>query len=257
MSSPAFLNTFKHVQLAPVFFLVFITVLPAAGKVFYPSSDTGRITFLLEQGRHYLDRPPAHTLRKDSAILFFARALRLSDSAGLAGWRDKTLLLLGERCLRNGVSKQGKDYFIQAIGDYHRSGEKEQEAEAWALLANAIPGQPEENLADKIQSFENARNLFRELDLPLRETDVLRGIAQAHLGQGKLDIAEKELLRVLELYRMLHYPPDCTIPMISWAMSAAGETTNSRSSCTGCKVSKAWMLRETPCWPNLIMHASP
>ena len=193
--------------------LVCITAARVSGQSSHASSDTGRIAALLEKGRHYLDRSPAHTLREDSAILFFARALRLSDSTGLTVWRDKTLLLLGGRYLRTGMLKQGKDYFMQAIGDYRRSGDKALEAEAWLQLGNAIPASPEENLPEKISSFGNARSLFRLLGQPLKETDAFRGLAQAHLEQGKLDLAENELQQVLRQYKdlgfqKLHYTYD-------------------------------------------------
>ncbi len=92
-------------------------------------------------------------------------------------------------------------------------GEKGLEAEAWLQLGTVTPAVSEENFPEKIQDFGNARNLFRELGQPLKETDAFRGLAQTHLQQGKLDLAENELQQVLRQYKdlgfkKLHYTYD-------------------------------------------------
>ena len=176
----------------------------AAGQRPLGSADTGRIAGLLGEGTHYLYRD-ATTLREDSALIFFASALRLCDSLHMRSWRDRTLVLLGTRYLYRGVIRQGRYYFMQVIDGYHHDRDVRAEAETWLLLGKAMPMVPESVLPEKIQSFDHARLLFRDLGQPLPETDAIKGIAEAHLNQGKLDVAENELLHVLQLYQSLGY----------------------------------------------------
>lgn len=191
---------------SPVVFVFFMVlfVFDVAGQPPSGSADTARIARLLALGAHYLYGDESDP-RKDSALIFFARALELSDSGHARSWKDRTLVLLGTRYLYLGVLKQGKWYFMQVIDRYHQEKDVQQEAETWLLLGKAIPVVPETVLPDKIESFEHARVLFRQLNQPLPETDALKGIAEAHLNQGKPDIAENELLHVLQLYRSLGY----------------------------------------------------
>ena len=189
----------------PIVLFLVLVVSRAAGQLPQGAADTGRIAGMLGEGAHYLYRD-ATTIRQDSALIFFSQALQLSDSLHSPSWRDRALVLLGTRYLYRGMIKQGKSYFMQVIDAARREKDTQQEAETWLLLGQAIPMVPEAALPEKIQSFDHARVLYRQLGQPLRETDAIKGIAEAHLNQGKLDVAENELLHVLQLYRELGYP---------------------------------------------------
>lgn len=193
-------------KLAPicfVFFMVFVAS-RVAGQPPQEPADTALIAGLLKAGTHYLYRD-ATTIREDSALIFFTRALHLSDSLHARSWRDRTLVLLGTRYLYRGIVKQGRYYFMQVIDTYHQERNVQGEAETWLLLGKAMPMVPESVLPEKIQSFEHARTLFKDLGQPLPETDAITGIAEAHLNQGRLDVAENELLHILQLYKSLGY----------------------------------------------------
>jgi two-component sensor histidine kinase len=194
----------KSLRVYFVFFMALV-VHRAAGQLPQGATDTDRIARMLGEGGHYLYRDVT-TIRQDSALIYFSKALQLSDSLHAQSWRDRILVLLGTRYLYRGMIKQGKWYFMQVIDVARREKDKQQEAETWLLLGKAIPVVPETVLPEKIQSFDHARILYKELGQPLRETDALKGIAEAHLNQGKLDLAENELLHVLQLYRQLGYP---------------------------------------------------
>jgi two-component system, sensor histidine kinase PdtaS len=189
----------------PTLFVIWMAAQPAAGQPLPVPADTVRIALLLDRGSHYLDRPAPHSPREDSAIQFLAKALRLSDSLQTDKWKDRTLVLLGTRYTRIGMLKQGKDYLMQVIGDYHKKGDKEQEAEAWLVLGTELPAKPEANIPEKLQALDSARLSFVKLGHPLRETDAALEVAKTHLEQGKLDLAQGELLQVLQQYNTLGY----------------------------------------------------
>ena len=189
----------------PTFFIVWMAVRPAAGQTPPVPADTARIAFLLDMGSHYMDRPAGPSLREDNAIQFFAHALRLSDSLRLEKWKGRTLILLGTRYMRLGMIKQGKDYFLQVIGDCRKKGDIEEEAAAWLTLGTELPEKPEVNMPEKLQALDSARSLFVRLGQPLRETDAALEVAKAHLEDGKLDLAQNELLQVLGRYKDLGY----------------------------------------------------
>jgi two-component system, sensor histidine kinase PdtaS len=189
----------------PTLFVIWIAAQRADGQPLPAPADTVRIALLLDRGSHYLDRPAPHSPREDSAIQLLAKALRLSDSLQTDKWKDRTLVLLGTRYTRIGMLKQGKDYLMQVIGDYRKKGDKEQEAEAWLVLGTSLPSKPEASLIDKSQALDSARLSFAKLGHPLRETDAALEVAKTHLEQGKLDLAQGELLQVLQQYKTLGY----------------------------------------------------
>ena len=138
-------------------FVIGMAAQRADGQTFPAPADSARIALLLDKGSHYLDRPAPHSPREDSAIPFFAQALRLSDSLQTDQWKDRTLVLLGTRYIRIGMLKQGKDYLLQVIGDYRKKGDKEQEAAAWLVLGTELPAKPEADLIDKSQALDSAQ----------------------------------------------------------------------------------------------------
>lgn len=84
-------------------------------------------------------------------------------------------------------------------------------ARSWKDRPGSCLGAVISILPEKLQAYEQARDLYHQLDEPLPETDSIKGIAETHLNQGKLDIAENELLHRMESIRSMEAKGDTLI----------------------------------------------
>jgi two-component sensor histidine kinase len=168
-------------------------------------SDTARIRVLLAFGNYYLYRPGPNRSNPDSALYFYNQAARLSTTLQNSEYKNKALTAIATAYIRAGNLARGKAGFLEIVGNYHKTGDKTHEAFTWYALGEAIPISPKEDLPDKIQSFENARTLFKETGHAEEAVNADKHIAEAHLNQDKLDLADSELQQVLESYKAIGY----------------------------------------------------
>jgi len=161
---------------------------------------------LLRRGHSYMEDPWPNRRRPDSALLYYNKALALSDSLHDLQWQNTSLLAIGNLAVSNGDLTKGKTAYFQVIEHYRKAGDKKGEADTWLALGEAISvNASKENLPERLQSLENARSLYRQTGSSIQETQAFQDIAETHLNQDKLDTAEKELFQVLDTYRKLSY----------------------------------------------------
>ncbi len=158
--------------------------------------DTNRILLLHDIGKFYVFKSGDFKDDIDSAIYFFQEALRVSDTLSTPNlvrrFRNESLCRLGETYFQQGDTAKANECFRRVIIDYQKVGDVGREARTWLRYGRKIML---DNQPEVIAYFETSLRLYRKIKDKGHEVEALYSIAKVHLNQGKLDLAEEELLR--------------------------------------------------------------
>ncbi len=168
-------------------------------------SDTARIAGLLKTGSDYVLRPGNEKNDLDSAHFFFDQALALSESIRSDKWINATLEWKGDCYLEGNELSPGEACFQRVIDYYHRKGDWRNEAETWCRLGECITHYNLTFSTEKAKCYEQARQLYRLLGDKPDELEAYKNEADAHLWTRDFDLAERELLTVVEGFRAIHF----------------------------------------------------
>lgn len=168
-------------------------------------ADTNTIKLQIQLGNYYLNKQGDHKDVLDSGITAFNKAIQMSVNVHSAKWLNEAMMLKGTAYLKQDNLKQGKAVFMEVVGYYRKTGDKYQEGKTLARLGDNISIDNTVAIPDKINSYEQARALFQQTGHKLDEADMNKNIADIHLNQKKLDLAETELLQVLAQYKAIGY----------------------------------------------------
>ena len=175
--------------------------------------DTVRIASLLKTGSDYVLRPGNEKGDLDSAQFLFNQALSISRSIRSDKWINATLEWQGDCYLEGNDLASGIACFQKVTDYYHHMGDPLGEAGAWARLGECITNFKPAFSEKKASCYEHARQLYHLAGDTLNELESYKNEADANLYLRKLDLAENELLQVIEGYkairfRRLHYTYD-------------------------------------------------
>ncbi|MFB0496995.1 two-component sensor histidine kinase [Mucilaginibacter sp. OAE612] len=168
-------------------------------------ADTNTIKLQIQLGSYYLNKQGDHKEVLDSGITAFNKAIQMSVAIHSAKWLNEAMMLKGAAYLKQHNLKQGKAVFMEVVGYYHKTGDQYQEGKTLARLGDNISIDDTVAIPDKINSYEQARALFQQTGHKLDEADMNKNIADIHLSQKKLDLAETELRQVLAQYKAIGY----------------------------------------------------
>jgi two-component system, sensor histidine kinase PdtaS len=172
--------------------------IPAALAMLGGASDTLRERMLIMMGEHYLYKGGDVPQNSDSARLYAVMARDLSDSLHSTFWMYQALALMGKYYFTRGDFGRGKACFLRMIGDYHSSGNKNQEAFWWSELENAIPD-IDSTYAEEIAYLTRALSLYRQVGNKAEEPGVLEDMAYIHEVHDSLGLAEQQLLEAIDI----------------------------------------------------------
>lgn len=171
--------------------------------------DTVRIASLLKAGSDYVLRPGNEKSDLDSAQFFFKKALTLSESIRSDKWINTTLEWKGDCYLEGNDLTPGETCFQKVIDYYRHKGDRRGEAETWTRLGDCITHYNITFSAEKAKCYEQARQLYRILGDKPNELGAYKNEADAHLWAQKPDLAEKELLEVVDGLKAIHSRKVC------------------------------------------------
>lgn len=103
---------------------------------------------------------------------------------------------------QSNVSQQNKDSILQKINKYHNSDDKIEEAKAWENLAIIVP-EEDTSATGKIQSFEKALTIYKELNNKEKQAELLFEIARLYMRQGMNEQGEIKLITLLDLQKSM------------------------------------------------------
>lgn len=164
--------------------------------------DSNRILILFELGRTYLNQPFSDKKKymMDTAAAIFNHAVRLSDTLHLKGFWFESTLLEGEAYLNKDDTAGGKKRFFEVATIYHAKGDVQREARTWLRLARKLNWHNVDH-TEIDTYFDKAIKLYAQAHNIEREAVARTYQADFHYYSGRTDLAEKELLQVLDLHR--------------------------------------------------------
>ena len=106
---------------------------------------------------------------------------------------------------KNGNVAQGKKLFKELIDQISKPGNEDAEAELWHELAMLIPSR-DTTVVTRIYCFEKMVSLYKKSGAEEKEIEARKSIADLNMVQGRLNLAEAQLLNVLRRYKAIGYP---------------------------------------------------
>lgn len=186
-------------------------MLPTVHSVVNQKEDTlikTKITNLLAHGADFLYKPDSYKKDMDSARFNFDRASALSDRINNESLQYKCLFYYGELLFEENKYPKAIENFKKVIAYYQKTKEYKKEADIWEKLGKRIFWQlPRDfkNFENSIDCFDKAAKINKDLGDLERYAYLRKYKADAHLNQGRLDLAEKELLEVVSIYKKTSY----------------------------------------------------
>ena len=169
-------------------------------------SSPNRIKLLLEIGKSMLIPPYSQKRDRDSAMVLFREAGRLSNRIGNQKLMEESQCLLGIVYLLNGNWQQGAAYFTQVIEARQKAGDKAGELNALLRMATTVFC---DNCEENINALKRALELSRQIgDQPL-EVIIRLEMGFKYLNSGNAREAEEEALAALKIQKMIGYPAVC------------------------------------------------
>jgi two-component sensor histidine kinase len=189
------------------------------GKIYIKQQNTGKvqqmlenvsnenhIKLLLELGKSMLRTPYLQKGNRDSAIMLFREAGRLSDKFGNQKLKEESQCLLGVVYLLNGNWQQGKTYFTQVIEAREKAGDKAGELNALLRMETAVFC---DNCTENITALNRALELSRQIGDKSREAIIRLEMGYKYLNGGNAGQAEEEAMAALKIQKVIGYPAVC------------------------------------------------
>ena len=166
-------------------------------------SADNRIKLLLELGKSMLRTPYLQKGNRDSAIIFFREAGRLSDRIGNEKLREESQCLLGVVSLLNGNWQQGKAYFMPVIEARQQARDKAGELNVLLRMATTVFC---DDCSENINALKRALELSRQIRDQSLEAIIRLEMGYKYLIGGNAREAEEEALAALNIQKTIGYP---------------------------------------------------
>jgi len=166
--------------------------------------DSTRFRLLIILGRHYLFHSERSKKDLDSSLFFLEQANKIAPINLSEKWQPERIHIDAMYYFITEGLQKSKILYRELIDKISIPGNEEREALLWHELATLIPLNQKTGLT-RLYCFEKMHSLYKVSGNKEREAWVLKTIADIHLVNGKLDLAETELLDVLERYKAIRY----------------------------------------------------
>ena len=167
--------------------------------------DSVRLQLLLQLSLHNYFEGDDSRKTLDTIFTLLQQAETISNEIHFLKWQPEIFCFLGKYYYKIGNLKQANEYFRKTKDYIEHIGPLKQQAERWYDLALNIEELDTAGLT-RINCFEEMEPLYLQLKDKEGELDVEKNIADTHMKQGKLDLAELELSNVLANYKAIGSP---------------------------------------------------
>lgn len=169
-------------------------------------SDTSRIKLLLEIGKSKLRPTNTQTANRDSAILLFGQAEKISARIDNKKWMEESQSLIGVAYLLNNDWRRGKDNFMKVIEARQQRGDKSGEIKALLRMATTTFC---DDCRENMIALERALAIARQIDDKSQEMLILMEMGYEHfqLSGGDTKDAERKALEVLAIQQKIGFKP--------------------------------------------------
>lgn len=167
--------------------------------------DTVILSHLLASAFAILHNADLTNSQVSDALPIINRLITLSDSLHLNEWKYTGLKTKGNYYLLKKDVINGQFFYKQVTDYYHKINHLEKEGDCWVELSQNIDEHAKNSFETKVLCLQRALKLYTQINQPLNAIYCLKAIGDVHLNQGKLGLAEQELLSVLTLYKRNHF----------------------------------------------------
>ncbi|ACU63101.1 signal transduction histidine kinase [Chitinophaga pinensis DSM 2588] len=162
--------------------------------------DSVKARVLIALGQRWEDKAGSVKGDIDTATQFYKEAELIISSQQLNNLRSDIALSWGYLYYNTGQLDKARQHLRKAIDFCRKAGYKEQ---LGTLLLEMAKSDPEDSIS--LPALKEALAVYSNLQDRLKEAEVLKEFADFHFGKGEYELAEKELLQVLQMYQALHY----------------------------------------------------
>jgi two-component system, sensor histidine kinase PdtaS len=162
--------------------------------------DSTRFRLLIMLGKHYLFRTTRSRNDLDSSLLFLKMANKIAPDQLSEKWRPEYMHIKAMCSFITEGLPQCKTQYQELIDKISIPGNEEREALLWHDLAQLIPSRDSTGIT-KMYCLEKLISLFKKTGDQEKEIDALKDFADINLIHGRLDLAEPQLLNLLERYK--------------------------------------------------------
>jgi len=169
-------------------------------------SDTSRIELLIGLGIKNLRPTFTQKAKRDSAMLFFLQAERISQKIGSQKWLEESQCMIGITYLLNKDWQSGKKYFTKVIESRQRAGDKAGEIKALLRMATTTFC---DDCRENMIALEKALLLAHQIGDRSQEMLILMEMGYEYFQLNEADTREAELKasQVLALQKKTGFKP--------------------------------------------------
>ena len=175
------------------------------GKINKLQSDTDRIYAEINLAMLYFCQGINNRTLLDSTKALNFRAEKLGRKIRSVRCLNEVLMAEARYYIETGNMQKCERCFREITKNANYKTDTLQIANQWLQMGRGIPPWSNSLIQGRILCFNNALALYRHFSDKQNATSAFKDIADAHLNQGKLDLAENELFQVLNLYKAMRF----------------------------------------------------
>lgn len=167
-------------------------------------ADSDGVQLLFQLSLYYYFEPDTSTHSFDSLFFYLQQAKNLSYDLRSTQLEPEILCYLGKYAIKTGDSPQAHNYFVGVEAAVKKSRSVNEQIQRWKDLAWNIGNMDSIGLT-RINCFEKMAALYHQLHNTQQEIEQEKQIADTHMKQGRLELAETELVEVLQKFKAIGF----------------------------------------------------
>ncbi|WP_289660062.1 tetratricopeptide repeat-containing sensor histidine kinase [Flavobacterium panacagri] len=175
--------------------------IPAALKLLPKLEKTEQIKLFLHLGSYYLFMPGEKKHDLKISLSYIKQAIDLSNSLGILKWKLQSNTLLAKYYTQADNASESKRLFSKVVNENRIL----KDPKSLADILNNQGTYLAINDPDKEKILTEAMSIYKSLHQKELEIEVLMKILTIHFWAGNIDLAEKELLKALELQKQIGF----------------------------------------------------
>jgi two-component sensor histidine kinase len=168
-------------------------------------ADSTKVELLLDLSRYYYFELDNSRRSLDSMYRFLHEADQICDADTSLHWdQSEIYCYLGKYYHKTGNIQLATQYDNRVIASIESISSADEQLAIWDWLGDNIKVIDTIGLT-RVDCSEHMLSIYRRLDNKEHEIGVRKDIADMYLKQGKLELAEKELIDVLAKYKAINF----------------------------------------------------
>jgi two-component sensor histidine kinase/exonuclease VII small subunit len=168
-------------------------------------NDTTRLKLIYQLSNQNIFKPTSPLSDNKQLLPWLKEGIELSHKLNSLSWEIKFQKLTGDYYFLKMDYESGDYYYKKAIDCCKRNKDLIQEAKLWIKLAYKIRDIDEKNVEKGLSYLNNAVKLFKLAGNKPLEIDASTAICSVWIAQGKLALAQEQLLKLIAQTKSTYY----------------------------------------------------